>query len=55
VLGRQNDLQTSMIVGQVRATALDLLRGSGLDAEEARAALEAGVSAPRAEQRLDAH
>jgi uncharacterized membrane protein YgaE (UPF0421/DUF939 family) len=55
VLGRQNDLQTSMIVGQVRATALDLLRGSGLDAEEARAALEAGVSAPRAGQRLDAH
>ena len=29
--------------------------GLGRDAEEARAALEAGVSAPRAEQRLDAH
>jgi uncharacterized membrane protein YgaE (UPF0421/DUF939 family) len=45
VLTRQNDLQTSMIVGQVRATAIDLLRGSGLDAEEARTALGAGVSA----------
>jgi hypothetical protein len=40
VLERQHDLSTSVVVGQVRATALDLLRGSGFDDEDARAALE---------------
>ena len=40
VLERRHDLYTSMIVGQVRATAIDLLRGSGFDAETARSALE---------------
>jgi uncharacterized membrane protein YgaE (UPF0421/DUF939 family) len=39
VLARRHDLATSVLVGQVRATAFDLLRGSGLDAEAARAAI----------------
>ncbi len=41
VLERHRDLATSMIVGQVRATAFDLLRGSGLDLEDAREAIDA--------------
>jgi uncharacterized membrane protein YgaE (UPF0421/DUF939 family) len=36
VLERRQDLRTSMVVGQVRATATDLLRGTGLDTENAR-------------------
>ncbi len=39
ILATQNDLRTTMIVGQVRATAVDLLRASGLEGEDARAAL----------------
>ncbi|HEY5195775.1 MAG TPA: hypothetical protein VIJ51_01975 [Solirubrobacteraceae bacterium] len=39
VLRRRHDLSTSVLVGQVRATAFDLLRGSGLDAEAAREAI----------------
>ena len=39
VLASQRDLRTTMIIGQVRATVVDLLRASGLDAESARAAL----------------
>jgi hypothetical protein len=39
VLASQHDLRTTMIIGQVRATAVDILRASGLDAETARAAL----------------
>jgi uncharacterized membrane protein YccC len=37
------DLSVMVIVGQVRSTAVDLLRGSGLDGDEARAALDAAV------------
>jgi uncharacterized membrane protein YgaE (UPF0421/DUF939 family) len=40
VLEDSPGLSVSMIVGQVRSTAVDLLRGSGLDAEEARRALD---------------
>jgi hypothetical protein len=40
VLEESPGLSVSMIVGQVRSTAVDLLRGSGLDAEEARRALD---------------
>jgi uncharacterized membrane protein YgaE (UPF0421/DUF939 family) len=40
VLDRRRDLCTNMIVGQVRAAAMDLLRGSGLDSEDARRAME---------------
>jgi len=39
ILANQNDLRTTMVVGQLRATAVDLLRASGLDAASARAAL----------------
>jgi len=36
VLERRQDLRTNMVVGQVRATATDLLRGTGLDTEAAQ-------------------
>jgi uncharacterized membrane protein YgaE (UPF0421/DUF939 family) len=36
VLERRSDLRTNMVVGQVRATATDLLRGTGLDTQAAR-------------------
>ncbi len=38
-LAIHHDLRTSMIIGQIRATAVDLLRASGLDADAARASL----------------
>jgi uncharacterized membrane protein YgaE (UPF0421/DUF939 family) len=47
VLARRHDLSTSVLVGQVRATAFDLLRGSGLDAEAARAAIGPPVEEAR--------
>ena len=39
ILKDRNDLQTSMLVGQVRSTAVDLLRASGMDSTEALEAL----------------
>jgi uncharacterized membrane protein YgaE (UPF0421/DUF939 family) len=39
VLAEQSDLRTSMLVGQIRSTAVDLLRASGMDSAEAREAL----------------
>jgi hypothetical protein len=39
VLAERNDLRTSMLVGQVRSTAVDLLRASGMDSTEALEAL----------------
>jgi len=39
VLKQRNDLRTSMLVGQVRSTAVDLLRASGMDSAEALEAL----------------
>ena len=39
VLDRRTDLAANVIVGQVRATAADLLRGTGLDTQEMRTAL----------------
>jgi uncharacterized membrane protein YgaE (UPF0421/DUF939 family) len=39
VLATHHDLRTTMIIGQVRATVVDLLRAGGLDAPSARAAL----------------
>jgi hypothetical protein len=39
VLAERNDLGTSMLVGQIRSTALDLLRASGMDSAEALEAL----------------
>ena len=49
VLDRQHDLFTSMIVGQVRATAIDLLRGSGLDPRQH------GPPSKRARERREMH
>jgi hypothetical protein len=43
VLKERNDLRTSMLVGQVRSTAVDLLRASGLDSAEALEALRKAV------------
>jgi hypothetical protein len=40
VLDKDHSLQTSALVAQVRSTAVDLLRGSGLSEDEAIAALE---------------
>jgi hypothetical protein len=39
VLEERNDLRTSMLVGQVRSTAVDLLRAAGMDSTEAHEAL----------------
>jgi uncharacterized membrane protein YccC len=39
VLEERNDLRTSMLVGQVRSTAVDLLRATGMDSTEAHEAL----------------
>jgi len=43
VLEREPGLSMSVIIGQVRSTAIDLLRGSGMTGEEARAALDGAV------------
>jgi uncharacterized membrane protein YgaE (UPF0421/DUF939 family) len=39
VLDRRQDLAANLIVGQIRATAGDLMRGSGLDTQEMRSEL----------------
>src|SRR5215217_153908 len=39
VLLERNDLKTSMLVGQIRSTAVDLLRASGMDSTESLEAL----------------
>jgi hypothetical protein len=39
VLEERSDLRTSMLVGQVRSTAVDLLRAAGMDSAEAHEAL----------------
>lgn len=46
VLREQPDLSASVIVGQVRSTAIDLLRGSGLSDEDARRALDGAIDRP---------
>ncbi|MGZ8635120.1 MAG: FUSC family protein, partial [Solirubrobacteraceae bacterium] len=43
VLQDDPGLSISVIIGQVRSTAIDLLRGSGMTGEEARTALDAAV------------
>ena len=43
VLESDPGLSMNVIIGQVRSTAIDLLRGSGLSGEEARTALDAAV------------
>ena len=44
VLEERNDLRTSMLVGQIRSTAVDLLRASGMDTAEALEALRKTTS-----------
>jgi uncharacterized membrane protein YgaE (UPF0421/DUF939 family) len=39
VLKERNDLETSMLVGQIQSTAMDLLHASGMDHSESRRAL----------------
>ena len=39
MLKERNDLETSVLVGQIRSTAVDLLRASGMDYSESREAL----------------
>ena len=43
VLARDPGLSAVVIVGQIRSTAIDLLRGSGLGYDDAREALEAAA------------
>lgn len=42
-LGERSDLPTSMIVGQIRSTAVDLLRASGMHLDEAAGELDGAV------------
>jgi hypothetical protein len=39
VLDRRHDLYTTMVVGQVRAASVDLLRASGMEAAAAQSAI----------------
>ena len=50
VLERTGNLSVSVIVGQVRSTAVDLLRGTGLSYEEATVAVRAAVREAEAEE-----
>jgi hypothetical protein len=43
VLERTGNLSVSVIVGQVRSTAVDLLRGSGMSYDEAADAVRSAV------------
>lgn len=45
VLNERNDLPTSVLVGQVRSTAVDLLRASGMHLDEAAGELDGAVRA----------
>ncbi len=49
-LGTRNDLETNVLVGQIRSTAIDLLQAAGLNPAEAHAAL-AKCRAPSSTQR----
>lgn len=50
VLERTGNMSVSVLVGQVRSTAVDLLRGLGLDGDEARAAVRAATLEVAAEE-----
>jgi hypothetical protein len=50
VLERNNDLETSVLVGQIRSTAVDLLQAAGMDSSEALQALRE-ASRPNAGER----
>ena len=44
VLQERNDLAIAALVGQIRSTTVDILRGTGMDYQEALAALEESVA-----------
>jgi tetratricopeptide (TPR) repeat protein len=44
VLQERNDLAIAALVGQIRSTTVDILRGTGMDYQEALAALEQAVA-----------
>jgi uncharacterized protein YbjT (DUF2867 family) len=44
LLEERNDLAIAALVGQIRSTAMDILRGPGMDHQEAHAALEQAVA-----------
>lgn len=50
VLERTGNLSVSVLVGQVRSTAVDLLRGLGLDGDAARTAVRAAAQEVAAEE-----
>jgi Asp/Glu/hydantoin racemase len=54
VLEVTSNLQVSVIVGQVRAAAVDLLRSWGLEREEAEAMVRDAAATMAAEDRADA-
>ena len=49
MLERTGNLSVSVIVGQVRSTAVDLLRGTGMTYEDATVAVRAAVREADAE------
>jgi uncharacterized membrane protein YgaE (UPF0421/DUF939 family) len=49
VLEETGNLSVSVLVGQIRSTAVDLLRGAGLDKDEGRAAVRDAADRMRAE------
>ena len=44
LLEERNDLAIAALVGQIRSTTVDILRGTGMDYQEALAALEQAVA-----------
>ena len=46
MLQEQYDLAIAALVAQIRSTAVDLLRGTGMDYQEALTALEESVASP---------
>lgn len=46
LLEERNDLAIAALVAQIRSTAVDILRGTGMDYQEALAALEESVAGP---------
>jgi FtsH-binding integral membrane protein len=51
LLEEHKDLGTSALVGEIRAMAMDLLRGTGMDRAEVLKALEEGAGSPNSENK----
>lgn len=54
VLEKRNDLETSVLVGQIRSTAFDLLRASGMDSDEALEAFNESTALGEREPKTEA-